>query len=185
MKRKFSDRANWRRILRKSYTCLTMDGDEFRGLVTLYRIHELREPLWKEYNGRRLCLADRGYLWMQHFPRGEHFVVTTMFDDKNRVVQWYIDICKTQGLTDQQVPWFDDLYLDVVVLPSGEVFLLDEDELEDAVRQGSISNKDAALARKTAGRLLSAIKSGRFRYFTLSLKHRKTLVAQNGEVGES
>jgi predicted RNA-binding protein associated with RNAse of E/G family len=164
---------------------MTMDGDEFRGLVTLYRIHELREPLWKEYNGRKLCLADRGYLWMQHFPRGEHFVVTTMFDDKNRVVQWYIDICKTQGLTDQQVPWFDDLYLDVVVLPSGEVFLLDEDELEDAVRKGVVSNKDAALARKTAGRLLSAIRNGRFRYFTLSLKHRKALAGPNGEVSES
>ncbi|WP_020616332.1 DUF402 domain-containing protein [Paenibacillus daejeonensis] len=175
MKRKFSDRANWRRILRKSYSCLSMDSDEFRGLVTFYRIHELREPLWKEYNGRRLCLADKGYLWMQHFPKGEQFVVTTMFNDKGKVVQWYIDICKTQGLTDQQVPWFDDMYLDVVVLPTGEVFLMDEDELEEAVRTGDVSPRDAASARKTAGRLLSAIRGGRFRYFTLSLKHRKTL----------
>ncbi|EXX89829.1 hypothetical protein BG53_13925 [Paenibacillus darwinianus] len=175
MKRKFSDRANWRRILRKSYTCLSMDGDDFRGLVTFYRIHELREPLWKEYDGRKLCLADRGFLWMQHYPKGEHFVVTTMFDDKGKVVQWYIDICKTQGLTDQKVPWFDDLYLDIVVLPSGEVFLLDEDELEDALRSGDVSAKDAEMARKTAGRLLSLIRNGRFRYFTLSLKHRKTL----------
>ncbi|SEM83175.1 hypothetical protein SAMN05518847_101916 [Paenibacillus sp. OV219] len=110
--------------------------------------------------------------------------MTTMFDDKNRVVQWYIDICKTQGLTDQQVPWFDDLYLDVVVLPTGEVFLLDEDELEEAVSQGTVTIKDAALARKTAGRLLSTIRNGRFRYFTLSLKHRKAL-AQNGELSES
>ncbi|QJC52002.1 DUF402 domain-containing protein [Paenibacillus albicereus] len=185
MKRKFSDRANWRRILRRSYTCLTLDGDDFRGLVTFYRIHELREPLWKEYNGRRLCLADRGYLWMQHFPRGEHFVVTTMFDDKGKVVQWYIDICKTQGLTDQQVPWFDDLYLDIVVLPSGEVYLMDEDELEDAIQGGDITRKEAAMARKTAGRLLASIKNGRFRYFTLSLRHRKTLAERLGEVSES
>ncbi|GGF89725.1 hypothetical protein GCM10010916_03780 [Paenibacillus abyssi] len=164
---------------------MSMDDDEFKGLVTFYRIHELRDPLWKEYNGRRLCLADRGYLWMQHFPKGEQFVVTTMFDDKGRVVQWYIDICKTQGLTDQQVPWFDDLFLDVVVLPSGEVFLLDEDELEDAVRNGDVSNKDAAMARKTAGRLLSSIRNGRFRYFTLSLKHRKTLADRTQGAQES
>lgn len=171
--------------MRKSFSSLALDSDEFRGLVTFYRIHELREPLWKEYNGKRLCVADRGYLWMQHFPRGEHFVVTTMFDDKGRVVQWYIDVCKTQGLTDQQVPWFDDLYLDVVVLPSGEVFLLDEDELEEAVAVGDVTGKEAALARKTAGKLLSSIKGGRFRYFTMSLKHRKTLLERMGEVSES
>ncbi|RXZ81963.1 DUF402 domain-containing protein [Paenibacillaceae bacterium] len=180
MKRKFSDRANWRRILRKSYSCLTIDNEEFKGLVTFYHIYELRDPLWKDYNGKRLCLADRGYLWMQHFPKGEQFVVTTMFDDKGKVVQWYIDICKTQGLTDQQVPWFDDLYLDVVVLPTGEVFLLDEDELEEAIEQGEVSQKDAAMARKTAERVLSSIRSGRFRYFTLSLKHRKSLAVRPG-----
>ncbi|MBD2847984.1 DUF402 domain-containing protein [Paenibacillus sp. IB182496] len=185
MKRKFSDRANWRRIVRKSYSCLTLDNEEFKGLVTFYRIHELREPLWKEYNGRRLCLADRGYLWMQHFPRGEQFVVTTMFDDKGSVVQWYIDVCKTQGLTDQQVPWFDDLFLDVVVLPSGEVFLLDEDELEDALRSGDITAKDATMARKTARRLLDLIKNGRFRYFTLSLKHRRSLAPRMGGAQQS
>jgi len=120
---------------------------------------------------------------MQHFPKGEQFVVTTMFDDKGRVVQWYIDVCKNQGLTDQKVPWFDDLYLDVVVLPSGEVFLMDEDELEDAVRSGEVTHKDANMARKTAGKLLSAIRNGRFRYFTLSLKHRKTLADRMGGQG--
>ena len=88
-----------------------------------------------------------------------------MFDDKGQVVQWYIDICKTQGLTDQQVPWFDDLYLDVVVLPSGEVFLLDEDELEEAFGDGAVTSKDAALARKTAGRLLSIYSKRKFPLF--------------------
>jgi uncharacterized protein len=75
--------------------------------------------------------------------------------------------------------------LDVVVLPSGEVFLLDEDELEEAVRDGAVTSKDAALARKTAGRLLSSIRNGRFRYFTMSLKHRKALAPQSGELSES
>jgi len=180
MKRKFSDRANWRRILKKSYACMPMDEPEFRGFVTLYRIHELRDPLWKEYNGRRMCLADKGYLWMQHFPRGEHFVVTTMFDDKGQVVLWYIDVCKTQGLTDQQVPWFDDLYLDIVVLPTGEILLLDEDELEEALDDGHITQRDSNMAQKTADRLLSLIKQKKFPYFDMSLRHRKTLLEHFG-----
>ena len=35
MKRKFSDRANWRRILRRSYSCLALDGDDSITLVSL------------------------------------------------------------------------------------------------------------------------------------------------------
>ena len=42
-------------------------------------------------------------------------------------------------VTDQGVPWFDDLYLDVVVVKNGEVFLLDEDELEDALGRNDIT----------------------------------------------
>ncbi|CAI6081272.1 DUF402 domain-containing protein [Cohnella sp. JJ-181] len=180
MKRKFSDRANWRRILKKNYACIPMDEPYFRGFVTLYRIQDLRDPLWKEYNGKRMCLADKGYLWTQHYPRGEHFVVTTMFDQRGQVVQWYIDICKTQGLTDQQVPWFDDLYLDIVVLPTGETLLLDEDELEEALDDGHITQRDSAMAHRTAQRLLSLIRQKKFPYFEMSLKHRKLFLERLG-----
>ncbi|MNJ73617.1 hypothetical protein D3C77_704380 [compost metagenome] len=62
---------------------------------------------------------------------------------------------------------------------------MDEDELEDALRQGIVNGKEAALARKTAGKLLSSIRSGRFRYFTLSLKHRTSLLDRTGELSES
>jgi predicted RNA-binding protein associated with RNAse of E/G family len=117
---------------------------------------------------------------MQHFPRGEHFVVTTMFDDKGQVVQWYIDICKIQGLTDQQVPWFDDLFLDIVVLPTGEKLLLDEDELEEALDEGQITPRDSAMAQKTAGRLMELINQNKFPYFDLSLTHRKQLLDKLG-----
>ncbi|MDB4868925.1 MAG: hypothetical protein JWR03_3258 [Cohnella sp.] len=180
MKRKFSDRANWRRILKKSYACFPMDEPQFHGFVTLYRIHELRDPLWKEYNGRRMCLADKGYLWMQHFPKGEHFVVTTMFDPQGNVVQWYIDISKIQGLTDQQVPWFDDLYLDIVVLPTGELLLLDEDELEEALDDGLITARDSDMAQRTAARLMDLIRHNKFPYFDLSLHHRKVFLEKLG-----
>lgn len=180
MKRKFSDRANWRRILKRNYACIPMDDRQFHGFVTMFRILDLREPLWKEYNGRKMCLADKGYLWMQHFPRGEHFVVTTMFDAQGQVVQWYIDICKTIGMTDQQVPWFDDLYLDIVKLPSGELMLLDEDELEEALDDGMITQKDSDLAQRTAARVLEWIRSRKFPYFDLSKQHRKMLLDRLG-----
>ncbi|MGI2293238.1 DUF402 domain-containing protein [Paenibacillus sp. GXUN7292] len=173
MKRKFSDRANWRRIISKTYSSHFCNDEHFQGLVTFYHIHELRNPLWKTYNNRKVCLADRDYVWTQHFPQGEDYVVTTMFNNEGKVVQWYIDICKAQGFTDQQVPWFDDMYLDIVVLPSGEIMLMDEDELQDALVQGDVTIKEAESAKQTADKLLQAIHAGQFPYFELSMDHYK------------
>ncbi|CAH0121142.1 MULTISPECIES: DUF402 domain-containing protein [unclassified Paenibacillus] len=172
MKRKFSDRANWRRIISKQFISHYMEQPEFTGYVTLYTIERLKEPLWKEYDGQTLCLADEGYSWLQYFPKGEHFIVTAMFDDRQRIIQWYIDICKSQGVTEQGVPWFDDLFLDIVVLPSGTVILMDEDELDEALIQGEISQEDYELATETAQHLLRQISAHVFPYFVMSQRHR-------------
>lgn len=84
-------------------------------------------------------------------------MVTAMFDNREQIVEWYIDTCRNQGVTDQGVPWFDDLYLDVVVLKNGEIFLVDEDELEEALQRGHISTQEAELANRTAADVLHQI----------------------------
>ncbi|MGM1044918.1 MAG: DUF402 domain-containing protein [Bacillota bacterium] len=180
MKRKFGDRANWRRITRRHFTSRYVECDQFTGYLTLYTIYGLKEPLWKTYGQHTYRIADKGYSWLQYYPKDSHFIVTAMFDDKRQIVQWYIDICKKQGVTDQGVPWFDDLYLDVVVNKDGEVFLLDEDELEDALRRGDITRDDYRQAKVTARRVLRAIDAHEFPYFMMSLEHRDRLF-HNGE----
>lgn len=171
MKRKFGDRANWRRITQRHFKSKFIQSEVFTGYVTLYTIHDLRDPLWKTYGGHSFRIADKGFTWLQYYPKGAHYVVTAMFDDRGEIVEWYIDICKTQGITDQGVPWFDDLYLDIVVLKTGEVFLLDQDELDDALTNGLITVKDYDLAAETAHELLHAINKQRFPLFQLSLEH--------------
>jgi hypothetical protein len=172
VKRKYSDRANWRRVTDKVYQVKQVREPDFEGYVTLYQIRQVRDPLWKVYDGRPYCVADRGYEWMQQFPKGSHAILTTMYNHKGQVVQWYIDICKKQGVTDRGVPWFDDLYLDVVILPSGELYLLDEDELEEALRKGHISREDYELAWREAKRIISLYRAGKLDLLACSSKHR-------------
>lgn len=179
MKRKFGDRANWRRVTHRHFKSKYVDNELFKGYVTLYSIHDLRDPLWKTYGGHTFRIADKGYTWLQYYPKGAHYVVTAMFDDTGEIVEWYIDVCKTQGVTDQGVPWFDDLYLDIVVLRNGEVFLMDEDELDDALSGGSITVRDYDLATETAREILQAIQERRFPYFAMSLEHFRTGFVQS------
>ncbi|WP_019638591.1 DUF402 domain-containing protein [Paenibacillus fonticola] len=171
MKRKFGDRANWRRITSRQFKSRYVESEAFTGYVTLYTIYALRDPLWKTYGDHTFRIADKGYAWLQYYPKGSRYVVTAMFDDRGDIVEWYIDICKNQGITDQGVPWFDDLYLDIVVLDNGEVFLMDQDELDEALTRGHISVKDYDMAMETAREVLHAIHHRKFPYFQMSLEH--------------
>ena len=54
-----------------------------------------------------------------------------MFNEKVTIIQWYIDICIQNGVENGR-PFWDDLYLDLIVLPYGEMIQKDADELEEA-----------------------------------------------------
>ncbi|MGW8821643.1 DUF402 domain-containing protein [Paenibacillus lautus] len=51
-----------------------------------------------------------------------------MLNEKKEIIQWYFDISKNIGISDQGVPFWDDLYLDVIVFPNGNLYIKDEDE---------------------------------------------------------
>lgn len=46
-----------------------------------------------------------------------------MYDEKNEIVEWYFDIARKIG-KENGIPYEEDLYLDVVVTPTGEIILL-------------------------------------------------------------
>jgi predicted RNA-binding protein associated with RNAse of E/G family len=148
MERKFADRPNWNRIKEKDFF-VKKDTDIFDGFIAFLNLKRVEKPLWKDYNNHSLKIVDNDYWWIQFFPKNENYVVTTMINEEGSVVQWYIDICKSHGMNENGIPWFDDLYLDVVLLPSGYVQVLDEEEIDLAVRNGTISNQEYDLAYKT------------------------------------
>ena len=73
-----------------------------------------------------------------------------------------------QGKDTDGVAYIDDLYLDLVVYPDGTVLEDDMDELEEALRNGDISQELFDLAIETCGRLKNGLLSdiGEFKEFT-------------------
>lgn len=169
--RKYADRADWGRIVEKRFTVFPKQTIGFSGYVALYEMLKVKEPLYKQYDGNRLCIVSDGYKWLQHFPECAHYVLTSMYDDCGRIIQWYVDICKSQGITEKGVPWYDDLYLDLTLLPSGKIFILDEEELKDALGQGIISQDDYDLAWRTAEQVMDEFRKGSFDLMLLAEKH--------------
>jgi predicted RNA-binding protein associated with RNAse of E/G family len=121
----------------------------------LLSLHKVERKLIVQYQDEELCLAAEGYLWLQQFPLDSNFCVTTMLNQNHEVVQRYIDISRVNGVSDEGIPYWDDLYLDVIVLPDGSLFIQDEDELEEALRQGHIEFQVYKLAKVTAAKMIN------------------------------
>lgn len=99
-----------------------------------------------------LCIKNNSYFWFELFPKKDNYVMTIMFDDKHKVIQWYIDISK-EVCIDTNVPFQKDLYLDIVITPDGKKYILDIDELNYAFSNDDITIEEYNFAFKTLKRV--------------------------------
>lgn len=176
MKQRTAERLLWPRVTARRFVTHTFATAAFQGVATLLCIDAVREPLWVEWQGRRFCICDGGYTWLQHFPTNTHYAVTTMFDTQGQIIQCYIDICHRHWVDDNGVPWWEDLYLDLLVFPEGDCHIVDADELDEALAAGVIDAHLHTLAWHEARRLHAAIEAGAFPFLSFSHSHRLQLL---------
>ncbi len=170
-RRKYADRTRWVRVLERSFAVRRLEASNFSGYVTRLDIVKVLEPLYKTSVGRRLCLADAGYTWLQHFPDSERYCMTTVLNPVGEVVHFYIDVADTTGVSEENVPWWDDLYLDVLVVRGVGSEIVDEDDLEQGLAEGVVTEGDAERARAEAKRLRGLIDADDFPLLKLAPHH--------------
>lgn len=177
MRTKSAERLDWQRVLARRFVAQRIDSASYHGYATLLRLEDVREPLYVNFGQERICIADRGYDWVQQFPDGAPYVVLAAFDERGELVQWYIDIVESTGVDERGIPWYKDLYLDIVISPLGETQLLDVDELDEALRLGEITRGQYDFAWRQASALLDALELDLFPLIWLSDVHRERLAA--------
>lgn len=153
-----------------------LDEQAFRGYVTLLCIDDVREPLVMEFADGPVCVADKGYMWLQHFPQGANYTITANFNAQGEIVRWYVDMCKPYFLDQDGVLWFDDLYLDLDISPSWAIELLDVEELDEALAQGEVTSLEYEIAWREANRVITAIEEDRFPLLLMGETHRDLLL---------
>ncbi len=80
-----------------------------------------------------------------------------MMNENDTILLWYIDMIAKQGIGLDGIPYFDDLYLDLVVYPDGTIIEDDMDELEEALRENVINLQQYELAIETSNRLKNTL----------------------------
>lgn len=117
----------------------TLNTEEIVGYVGILSINEVPEPqIWK-YNGEDLFVCDNNYQWLTIMPKNDYYCLTVMMNENREMQVCYIDMIDEQGYDEEGVPYFYDLYLDLVVYPNGIVIEDDMDELQEALQKSDIT----------------------------------------------
>ena len=102
---------------------------------------------------------DDGYYVIEIVPKNKNYALRLFLNDKKEIVEYYFDIIKESGIDKElKVPYFIDLYLDITIQKSGQVNILDEEELNNALNNKDITKKDYELVLKVKEQLLKEIK---------------------------
>ena len=146
MKRRFAYKIN------DNYKKIRIDEDYFKGYVCVLKFENIEKPLIV-YNGKEnICIKNNNYEWIEVYPDGERYAITIMYDNNKDIIEWYFDISKKIGI-ENGIPYEDDLYLDLVIMPNGEKIVIDEDELLNAKENGDITQEDVKLAYEVLQKL--------------------------------
>jgi predicted RNA-binding protein associated with RNAse of E/G family len=149
----------WNCILAKVLHGCKVDSELVTGYIGLVEIREVNEAqVWK-FNGEDIVVCDKGIRWLSILPQNDWYCITAMMNEKEEILLWYIDMIAAQGVDIDGVPYFDDLYLDLVVYPDGTIIVDDMDELEDALEKNDITQEQFKLAIETSDKLHKGILS--------------------------
>ncbi len=160
MKVHYADRRYDKNILKKDFKIKDIDNMGFIGKVGLIKIKDLQnEFVGTRPDGSKTLLIAKNYKLMTIFPKKENYCITVMYDKNWNILQWYFDINRYVCKYDDGIPYSEDLYLDVVVLPNGEFYSLDENELEEALSKKLISKDEFDMAYKTMDKITKMIKN--------------------------
>ena len=156
MKRKFANKG--KDILDSVYKSIEVKTDKFNGNISLLQIKKVKKNwIVPRENGTGDCILAPGHQWLQIYPNDKHYAITAMYDKENRIVEWYFDVIKEAGVIDK-IPYIDDLYLDVVLTKTHDIIVLDEDELEEALKIQDITEAEYNLAQKMGKEIIDNLK---------------------------
>lgn len=159
MKRSRLSYDEWKCIKSKKIFGKHVTNNLIEGYVGIINIEQVTEPQIWNFHDEDIVVCDNGLKWLSILPKNDFYCITAMLNEKDEILLWYIDMIADQGLDKDGVPYFYDLYLDLVVYPDGTIIEDDMDELEEALSVKDISEKQYNLAIITSKKLKEGILS--------------------------
>ena len=153
--------------------CIRLDQDEvlFRSnQVLVTRWHTIR-PKKELDHGVSCFLLDKGWK------------ISRFLNRQDDLICWYCDIMDYTYEAETDTYIFTDLLADVLLYPSGEVRVVDLDEIADALEQRLLEQRQVCLCMRQLDALLREIYSGNLvkAYCSVNKKPQKIFVFPENE----
>ena len=160
--------------------------NKLNSYITLKEINKLTEPHIVPVNGEWITKLDKNFTILEYSPLDELYNVRVHINDKLEILEYYFDIIfehEIRVIDGIEVPFYNDLYLDVVYYTKNAtkdstfIILDDRNELKAALKDGIIDEQQYDLAYKIANSLMKELKDGNNRFVNRGLedyfKYRK------------
>lgn len=123
--------------------------------LCIKNIKKIIKPFYLK-NG--LCLIDNNYYIIEILYPNKHYTTRIFLNDKKEKILYYYDIIDKIKMDEQlMIPYYEDLYLDLIV-KDNDIYILDENELEIALNKERITINQYKLAKDTINSLILEIK---------------------------
>lgn len=151
MKRKRLDRELKWGFQYFPYYQTRLECERFHGLVGMIRLTDGEYCYWDFPKAGRTAVCGKGMVWLQLVPNGQRRLITAMFLPVEKVVMgklytysvsaMYVDVIERVEYDPDGVAAYIDKYLDVKLTPYGDVLIDDRDELDEALKNGELTEE--------------------------------------------
>ena len=162
MRQKFIDKIYMREVTDKIWYC-EKDND-LNGYIALKYIKNIEKPLTAYSNGKKYVGLDNGYSILEYVPADRNYNCRIFFNSQNQPLCFYFDINNGTGI-ENNIPWYDDLYLDVtmecpaITESCFYIRLDDEIEFKLAKKEGKIDEETYKRGYQVAENLMLELRN--------------------------
>ena len=155
--RLIDDSLNPKILMRNNYF-EEVNDDRYVGYIGVTDIIKTSEEVYVPREGRKPeCILASGMKRLRVFPTNTNYTINAVYDNKFNFIEFYIDIVNKVGVNQDNIPYMEDLYLDIVYTHKDEIIILDEDELEAALNNNEISKEQYDICIKQKDELVSIL----------------------------
>ena len=158
MKIKYIDESVSKKILQDRFTYERLDDEMFKGYVGLVDIGNIsvEDYYVPRENREDDCIVSSNYKYLRIFVEDKNYAILAIYTDNLEFIEFYIDIVD-RVLLDKKtnIPYIEDLYLDIVYTFKDEIVILDEDELENALKDKKIDENKYNLVIQTKNHIMN------------------------------
>ena len=156
MRKKFTSKTYLRGVSDWDFVMQKQKSENY--YLSIKKINEIDQPFIVDISGQSVVYIDNGYYIVEFTPLEQFYNVRVFLDRNAEVLGYYFDISRGNGV-EENIPYYDDLYLDIFHCPAYNDFtvIVDEDELLEALNTGKITREEFDLANEVCSKLFEEI----------------------------